>query len=66
MKKTIVLICGILLSFALFSQQKSFIQESQVVNIEVPVQVFNKGKFVENLEIRDFEVFEDGIPQKVE
>lgn len=40
--------------------------ESVVVNIEVPVRVLRKGVLVEGLTLADFEVFEDGIPQKVE
>jgi len=32
----------------------------------VPVRVYEGGKFVENLTIKDFEVYEDGIPQKIE
>jgi len=40
--------------------------ESVVVNIEVPVRVFRKGAMVEGLTLADFQVFEDGVPQKVE
>ena len=40
--------------------------ESVVVNIEVPVRVLRKGLLVEGLALADFEVFEDGVPQKVE
>jgi len=36
------------------------------VNIEVPVRVFKGDTFVEDLSIDDFEVFEDGVPQKIE
>ncbi len=39
---------------------------SQVINIEVPVRVFKSGDFVDDLTIEDFEVLEDGVPQKVE
>ncbi|MGB2905612.1 MAG: hypothetical protein WBB73_00835 [Candidatus Aminicenantaceae bacterium] len=39
---------------------------SQVINIEVPVRVFKSGRFVDDLTIKDFEVLEDGVPQKVE
>lgn len=39
---------------------------SQVINIEVPVRVFKAGRFVDDLTIKDFEVLEDGVPQKVE
>jgi VWFA-related protein len=37
-----------------------------VVNIEVPVRVFDGDRFVDNLTMADFEVFENGVPQKVE
>jgi hypothetical protein len=37
-----------------------------VVNIEVPVRVFRKGRFENALTIEDFEVFEDGKPQLIE
>jgi VWFA-related protein len=40
--------------------------ESVVVNIEVPVRVLRKDVLVEGLTLADFEVFEDGVPQKVE
>ena len=40
--------------------------EAIAVNIEVPVRVFTRGKFVEELNIGDFEVYENGILQKIE
>ena len=39
--------------------------EALVVSIEVPVRVFKNGKFVDNLSIDDFLVYENGIPQKI-
>lgn len=63
MKK--VLIFGILvLGLTLFAQEIT--HESLVVNIEIPVRVYQGKIFVDNLTINDFEVFEDGVPQKVE
>lgn len=38
----------------------------RVVNIEVPVRVFDGDSFVEDLKIEDFEVLENGIPQKLQ
>lgn len=64
MKKTYVVICILLLSFSVFSQEIQ--EESIVINIEVPVRVFKGDAFVGDLSIDDFEVFEDGIPQKIE
>ena len=37
-----------------------------MVNVEVPVRVFKDGKFVDKISIDDFEIFEEGIPQKIE
>ncbi|MDH4196831.1 MAG: hypothetical protein OEW05_05435 [Candidatus Aminicenantes bacterium] len=53
-----------------FLAAAAFAQELQhvvvVVNIEVPVRVFSAGKFVADLSIDEFEVYENGQPQKVE
>ena len=40
--------------------------ETTAVNIEVPVRVFKDGAFVDDLALSDFEVLEDGKPQKIE
>jgi len=40
--------------------------EAKAVNVEVPVRVFQGDRFVEDLALGDFEVTEDGKPQKVE
>lgn len=74
--KKIPLIVGILaLCLAAVSQeggnetlgQQQILKEvSQVINIEVPVRVFKSGEFIDNLSAKDFEVFEDGVLQKVE
>jgi len=40
--------------------------ETAAVNIEVPVRVFQAGTFVDDLALGDFELFEDGRPQKIE
>jgi len=64
MKKLIFLFGTLFLSLVLFPQQ-IFIEDSIVINVEVPVRVFDGGKFVDNLGIDDFEVFEDGEPQKI-
>ncbi len=53
-----------MLCLSLFSQQ--IVEDAVVVNIEVPVRVFQDGNFIENLTIRDFEIFEEGISQKIE
>lgn len=43
------------------------IQETAIsVNIEVPVRVYKGNNFVNDLTIDDFEVYEDGVQQKIE
>lgn len=37
-----------------------------MINVEVPVRVFKDGQFVDDLTIDDFQVFESGIPQKID
>ncbi len=64
MKTPCLFVCILLLSFSVFSQEIQ--EESFVVNIEVPVRVFKGDTFVGDLNIDDFEVLEDGIPQKIE
>ena len=64
MKKVFLLVAALVTSITLFSQQ--IIQEALVVNIEVPVRVYKGNSFVESLTINDFEILEDGIPQKLE
>jgi len=52
------------MGLALFSQQVT--EESVVINVEVPVRVFDGDAFVDNLTIDDFELLENGLPQRVE
>ena len=54
---------GIFLCLAAFAQDIT--HETTVVNIEVPVRVFEGGKFIEHLTLGDFEVYEDGKPQEI-
>ena len=63
MKKPVLLFGVLALSLILFTQEIQ--HETIVVNIEVPVRVFKGGKFVDELAVDDFEVYEDGKPQKV-
>ena len=49
--------------FSIFPQQLS--HEVRVVNIAVPVRVYNGDKFVDSLKLEDFELFEDGRPQSI-
>jgi VWFA-related protein len=54
----------IILTFLLIAQELQ--HEAIAINIEVPVRVFKGSKFVDNLTIKDFEVYEDGKLQKIE
>ena len=40
--------------------------EASALNVEVPVRVFKGARFVDGLGLEDFELFEDGRPQKIE
>lgn len=65
MKKIIVISCLLLLNITVFPQE-SFKEVSLVVNIEVPIRVYDGSKFVDDLTIKDFELLEEGVPQKIE
>jgi VWFA-related protein len=47
-----------------FQQELSHVVN--VINIAVPVRVFKGGRFIDTLSLDDFEVYEDGRPQKIE
>jgi hypothetical protein len=65
MKKLLIFVFVPLLSLSVLPQQ-IFKEETLVINVEVPVRVFKDGKFMDNLSISDFQVFEDGVQQKIE
>jgi hypothetical protein len=54
----------LLIAAAAFPQQLS--HEVRVINIEVPVRVFKGDQFIDHLTLQDFDVYEDGEPQKIE
>ncbi|MFC2160800.1 hypothetical protein ACFLRX_04030 [Acidobacteriota bacterium] len=64
MKKIILIFLIAVSSLILFSQNQT--HEATVVNIEIPVRVFQGDNFIDNLKIEDFEVFEDGVLQKID
>lgn len=64
MKKIIIFAVFLIVTGFLFSHQEQ--HAVTVRNVEVPVRVFTGKQFVENLTIDDFEIYEDGIPQKIE
>jgi len=41
-------------------------EEMKITSVRVQVRVFDKGQLVKNLKKRDFEVFEGGVPQKID
>lgn len=64
MKRFLLVCCFFLFGLSVFSQQVA--EQAVVINIEVPVRVFQGGMFVEDLTIDDFEILEEGIPQRIE
>jgi hypothetical protein len=64
MKRLLILAGLLFLGLSLAGRQDS--QTVSVVNVEVPVRVFRGDAFVDNLTLDDFEVLEDGVPQRVE
>lgn len=64
MKKIILLLVFLSICPTLFAQIEQ--HEVTVINIAVPVRVFDGNRFVDNLKIEDFELFENGILQKIE
>ncbi len=64
MKKGIFIISTLFLILFLSGQE---IQEEAIaINIEVPVRVYDGNKFVEDLAIGDFEIYEDGVLQDID
>lgn len=66
MKKVLPVLCAVLVLGLLPLPAQEIHEERTVVNVTVPVRVFAGDKFVSDLKLEDFEVFEDGVPQKVE
>ena len=64
MKKNFLLLFLVILSTSIFSQQIK--EQSQVINIEIPVRVFQGNTFVSDLTINDFEIYENGTLQEAE
>jgi hypothetical protein len=66
MKRTLI-VCTVLgLALFLYPQQQPTLQHvTGVTNVEVPVRVYDGDRFVDDLTLNDFEVLENGVPQKV-
>ncbi len=63
MKKHTILLAILVLGLTLFAQEIQ--QQAVSINIEVPVRVYRGDNFVDDLTINDFEVYEDGILQRI-
>jgi len=63
MRKWILLIAAAPLAFA---AAQTIQHETKTVNIEIPVRVFKGTAFVDTLRLDDFEVWDNGKPQKLE
>jgi VWFA-related protein len=64
MKRFFSTLALVLLAGAGLAQQLA--EEAVVINVEVPVRVFKGNRFINDLSINDFEIFEDSKPQKLE
>jgi VWFA-related protein len=64
MKRFFPTLALVLLAGAGLAQQLA--EEAVVINVEVPVRVFKGNRFINDLSINDFEIFEDSKPQKLE
>lgn len=66
MRKIIIFGCLFVFGLASLVFSQKIQEKSMVINIEVPVRVFDGPRFVDNLTLKDFEVYENGLPQRVE
>ena len=64
MKKLIIVSITVMLAVILSAQELQ--HEAIAINVEVPVRVFKVGKFMDNLTIDDFELYEEGTKQKID
>lgn len=64
MKKSILSVLCLFLTVNLFPQIDQ--QQATIINVAVPVRVLDKGSFVGSVSIDDFELYENGILQKID
>lgn len=64
MKQLVLIIAIIPMIFFLSAQELQ--HDVVAINIEVPVRVFKGDQFIDHLTMADFEVYEDGLLQKIE
>ena len=55
-----------ILFFILLTSGQELQHEARAILIEVDVRVFKGNEFINDLDIHDFELYEDGEPQKIE
>ena len=64
MKRVVLSSLMILLGLTLYAMQKP--PESSVISVRVPVKVWEGSRFVDDLTLKDFELYEDGNRQDLE
>ena len=64
MKKSIFVI--VILFLAIIPDAQELQHHAMAINVEIPVRVFKGNRFIDHLTMRDFEVYEDGILQKID
>ena len=64
MKKVIFSILCLCLTVSLFPQIDQ--QQATIINVSVPVRVLDKGSFIDTVSLDDFELYENGILQKID
>jgi VWFA-related protein len=64
MRKCTIMLAILIFGFPAIAQEIQY--DAITINVEVPVRVFKANTFVDDLTIDDFEVYEDGILQKIE
>ena len=64
MRKCTIMLAILIFGFPVIAQEIQY--DAITINVEVPVRVFKGNTFVDDLTIDDFEVYEDGILQKIE
>ncbi len=64
MRRAVISLGLVFICFTLFAQKASF--ESTAVNVEITVRVLDGNRFVDNLTIDDFGIYEDGKLQQVQ
>jgi len=63
-RKCTIMLAILIFGFPAIAQEIQY--DAITINVEVPVRVFKGNTFVDDLTIDDFEVYEDGILQKIE